>query len=169
MQNITELMPSKELLTQWEAKEIGWEAFRKEFTSEMRTEYRKTKSRLKEIMTDSLVNNITLHLPELASEQTYHAILEQFINDIWQGERRTDHVINLAAESVEVSYLAAANQDQMKRIATKCDFFSPTQLGSRSRTCQHCDHLDQQVYMCLTTDQVVVHYEWTTPVVDVHA
>lgn len=42
MQNITELMPSKELLTQREAKEIGWEAFRKEFTSEMKTEYRKT-------------------------------------------------------------------------------------------------------------------------------
>ena len=163
------LIPSKELLAQWEAKEIGWEAFRKEFTSEMRAEYRKMKSRLKEIMTDSLLNNITLHSPELASEQTYRALLEQFINDIWQGEGRTDRVINLAGESIEVSHLTAANQDQMKQIAAKCDFFSPTQLESRSRTCQHCNHLDQQVYMCPTTDQVVVHYEWTTPVVDVHA
>ena len=130
----------------------------------MRAEYRKTKSQLKEIMKDSLANDIILHSPELASEQTYRAILEQFINDIWQGEGRTDRVINLAGESVEVFPPTAANQDQMKQIATKCDFFSPTQLGSRSRTCQHCDHLDQQVYMCLTTDQVVVHHEWTVPV-----
>ena len=32
MQYISELAPSKELLTQWESKEIGWEAFRKQFT-----------------------------------------------------------------------------------------------------------------------------------------
>ena len=164
MQNITELVRSKELLAQWETKEIGWKAFRKKITNEMRAEYRKTKSQLKEVMKNSLVNDIALHSPELASEQTYRAILQQFINDIWQGEGRADHVINLAGESVEGFHLTAANQDQMKQIATKCDFFSPTQLGSRSRTCQHCDHLDQQVYMCLKTDQVVVHYEWTTPV-----
>lgn len=157
-------MPSKELLAQWEAKEIGWEAFRKKFTSEMRAKYRKTKSRFKEVMKDSLVNDITLHSPELASKQTYRAILEQLINDIWQGEGRTDRVINLAGESVEVFHLTAANQDQMKQIATKYEFFSPTQLGGHARTCQHCNHLDQQVYMSLTTDQVVVHYEWTTPV-----
>ena len=27
MQNITELVPSKELLARWESKEIGWEEF----------------------------------------------------------------------------------------------------------------------------------------------
>lgn len=164
MQNITELVPSKELLTQWESREIGWEDFRKNFMDEMRSEYRKEESRLKKLIQYSLENDITLHSPEPSSEQTYRAILEELINDIWQGEGRTDRVINLVGESVEVFYLTAANREQMKQIATKCEFFSSTQLGNRSRTCQHCEHLDQQVYMCPKTNRVVIHYEWTTPV-----
>ena len=164
MQNITELVPSKELLTQWESREIGWEDFRKNFMDEMRSEYRKEESRLKKLIQYSLENDITLHSPEPSSEQTYRAILEELINDIWQGEGRTDRVINLVGESAEVFYLTAANREQMKQIATKCEFFSSTQLGNRSRTCQHCEHLDQQVYMCPKTNRVVIHYEWTTPV-----
>lgn len=164
MQNITELAPSKELLAQWESKEIGWEEFRKNFMAEMRAEYRKKKSRLKNLIQYSLATDITLHSPEPSGEQTYRAILEELINDIWQGEGRTDRVINLVGESVEVFHLTMANQEQMKQIATKCEFFSPTQSRSRSRACQRCDHLDQQVYMCPRTNRVVIHYEWTTPV-----
>ena len=163
MQNITELAPSKELLAQWESKEIGWEEFRKNFMAEMRAEYRK-KSLLKNLMQYSLATDITLHSPEPCGEQTYRAILEELVNDIWQEEGRTERVINLVGESAEVFYLTAANQKQMQQIATKCEFFSPNQLASRSRTCQRCDHLDQQVYMCPRTNRVVIHYEWTTPV-----
>ena len=163
MQNIVELAPSKELLTQWESKEIGWEEFRKNFMAELRAEYHKEESRLKELIQYSLENDITLHSPEPSGEQTYRAILEELINDIWQGEGRTDRVINLVGESVEVFHLTAANQEQMKQIAAKCEFFSPTQLGSRSRTCLRCNHIDQQVYMCPRTNRVVIHYEWTTP------
>ena len=164
MQNITELTPSKKLLTRWRSKEIGWKEFRKNFVAEMKVEYRKEESQLKKLIQYSLENDITLHSPESSSEHTYRAILEELINDIWQGEGRTDRVINLAGESVEVFHLTAANQEKMKQIATKCEFFSPTQLGSRSRTCQHCNHLDQQVYMCPRTNRVVIHYEWTTPI-----
>ena len=164
MQNITELAPSKELLVQWESKEIDWEEFRKQFTDEIRAEYRKEESQLKKLIQYSLENDVTLHSPESSGEQTYRAILEELINDIWQGEGRTNHVINLVGEQVEPLHLTPANQEQMKQIATKCEFFSPTQLGGRSRTCRHCKHLDQQVYMCPRTNQVVIHYEWTTPV-----
>ena len=164
MQNITELGPSKELLTQWESKEIGWEEFRKNFMAEMRAEYRKGESRLKKLIQYSLENDITLHSPEPSGEQTYRAILEEIINNIWQGEGRTDRVINLAGEPVEPFQLTVADQEQMKQIAVKCEFFSPMQRGSWFRTCRHCNHLDQQVYMCPTTSRVVIHYEWTTPV-----
>ena len=165
MQNITELAPSKELFVQWASKEIGWEEFRKNFMAEMRAEYRKKKSRLKNLMQYSLATDITLHSPEPSGEQTYRTILEELINDIWQGEGRTDRVINLAREPVEALHLTMDNQDQMKQIAAKCEFFSPTQqLHTQPQTCQHCKHLDQQVYMCPTTDRVVIHYEWTTPV-----
>ena len=123
MENITELAPSKELLTQWKSEEIGWEEFRKVFIAEMRAEYRKQENRLKNLMQYSLENDITLHSPEPSGEQTYRAILEELINDIWQGEGRTDRVMNLAGESVEVFHLTAANREQMKQIATKCEFF----------------------------------------------
>ena len=164
MQNIPELAPSKELLTQWESKQIGWEEFRKNFMAEMRTEYRKEESQLKKLIQYSLENDITLHSPEPSGEQTYRAILEELINEIWQGEGRTDRVINLVGESVEVFHLTPANQEQMKQIAAKCELFLPTQLGSQSRTCQHCSHLDRQVYICPRTNRVVIHYKWTTPV-----
>ena len=163
MQNITELAPSKELLTQWESKEIGWEEFRKSFMAEMRAEYRKEESQLRKLIQYGRANDITLHSPEPSGEQTYRAILEELINDIWQGEGRTDRVINLVGESLEVFHQTAANQEQMKQIAAKCEFFSPTGLGSRSRTCLRCNHLDQQVYMCPRTNRVVIHYKWTTP------
>ena len=164
MQNITELAPSKELLARRESKEIGWEEFRAAFMAELKAEYRKEESRLKKIIQNSLENDITLHSPEPTGEQTYRAILEELINDIWQGEGRTDRVINLVGESVEVFHLTAANREQMKQIATRCEFFSSTQLGSRSRTCQYCNHLDRQVYMCPRTNRVVIRYEWTTPI-----
>lgn len=163
MQNISELAPSKELLTQWESKEIGWEAFRKQFTAEMSAEYHKKGNQLKKLMEYSLVNDITLHTPEPNAEQTYRAILEEVINNIWQREGRTDRVVNLAAEPVEAFHLPVADQEQMKKIATKCEFFSSIQPDNSLKTCQQCTHLDQQVYMCLTTNQVVVDYEWTTP------
>lgn len=164
MQNITELAPSKELLTQWGSREIGWEEFRKNFMTEMRAEYRKEESRLKHLIQYSLENDITLHSPEPSGEQTYRAILEELINDIWQREGRTDRVINLAREPVEALHLTTGNQEQMKQIAAKCEFYSPMRLGNQPRTCQYCNHLDQQVYMCPTTNRVVIHYEWTTPV-----
>ena len=100
MQNITELAPSKELLAQWESKEIDWEKFRKQFTDEMRAEYRNEASRLKGLTKYSLENDVTLHSPEPSGEQTYRAILEEIVNNIWKREGRTDRVINLAAEPV---------------------------------------------------------------------
>ena len=164
MQNITELAPSKKLLTQWKYREIGWEEFRKQFTDEMRAEYRREESRLKKITQDSLEKDVTLHTPESNGEQTYRAVLEEIINSIWQREGRTDRVVNLLEERVETLHLTAENREQMKQIAAKCDFYSPVQLDAPSKTCQHCNHLDQQVYMCPTTNQVVIHYEWTTPI-----
>ena len=163
MQNITELAPSKKLLAQWESKEIGWEKFRKQFTDEMRAEYRNKASRLKGLTKYSLENDVTLHSPEPNGEQTYRAILEEIINNIWKREGRTDRVINLAAEPVEALHLTAENQEQMMQIAAKCEFFSPMQPDNQSKTCRHCTHLDRQIYMCPMTNQVVVHYEWTTP------
>ena len=163
MQNITELAPSKKLLAQWESKEIGWEKFRKQFTDEMRAEYRNEASRLKGLTKYSLENDVTLHSPEPSGEQTYRAILEEIINNIWKREGRTDRVINLAWEPAEALHLTEADQEQMEQIAVKCEFFSPMQPDNQSKTCLHCTHLDQQIYMCPMTNQVVVHYEWTTP------
>ena len=163
MQNITELAPSKELLAQWESKEIDWEEFREQFTDEMRAQYRNGESRLKKLIKYSLENDVTLHSPEPSGEQTYRAILEEIVNNIWKREGRTDRVINLAWEPAEALHLTEADQEQMEQIAVKCEFFSPMQPDNQSKTCRHCTHLDQQIYMCPMTNQVVVHYEWTTP------
>ena len=163
MQNITELAPSKELLAQWESKEIDWEEFREQFTDEMRAQYRNGESRLKKLIKYSLGNDVTLHSPEPSGEQTYRAILEEIVNNIWKRERRTDRVINLAWEPAEALHLTEADEEQMEQIAVKCEFFSPMQPDNQSKTCRHCTHLDQQIYMCPMTNQVVVHYEWTTP------
>jgi uncharacterized protein YeaO (DUF488 family) len=163
MQNITELAPSKELRAQWQSKEIDWEEFREQFIAEMRAEYRKEESRLKKLITYSLEHDVTLHSPESSGEQTYRAILEEIINNIWKREGRTDRVINLAWEPAEALHLTEADQEQMEQIAVKCEFFSPMQPDNQSKTCLHCTHLDQQIYMCPMTNQVVVHYEWTTP------
>ena len=97
--------------------------------AEMRAEYRKKESRLKKLIQYSLENDVTLHSPEPSGEQTYRAILEEIINNTWQGEGRTDRVINLVGEPVEPFQLTVADQEQMKQIAAKCEFFSPTQLG----------------------------------------
>jgi hypothetical protein len=110
-----------------------------------------------------LENDVTLHSPEPSGEQTHRAILEEIVNNIWKREGRTDRVINLAWEPAEALHLTEADQEQMKRIAVKCEFFSPMQPDNQSKTCLHCTHLDQQIYMCPMTNQVVVHYEWTTP------
>ena len=163
MQNITELAPSKELLAQWESQEIDWEEFREQFTDEMRAQYRNGESRLKKLIKYSLGNDVTLHSPEPSGEQTYRAILEEIVNNIWKRERRTGRVINLAWEPAEALHLTEADEEQMEQIAVKCEFFSPMQPDNQSKTCRHCTHLDQQVYMCPMTNQVVVHYEWTTP------
>ena len=163
MQNITELAPSKELLAQWESKEIDWEEFREQFTDEMRAQYRNGESRLKKLIKYSLENDVTLHSPEPSGEQTYRAILEEIVNNIWKREGRTDRVINLAWEPAEALHLTEADEEQMEQIAVKCEFFSPMQPDNQSKTCRHCTHLDQQIYMCPMTNQVVVHYEWTTP------
>ena len=164
MQNIPELAPSKELLAQWESKEIDWRAFRKQFTEELRAESREQESRLKELMECSLANDVTFHSPEPNGEQTYRTILEETINEIWQREGRTDRALNLAGEPVGVLHLPAADQDQMKQIATECESFSSMHSDNSSKTCQRCKHLDQQVFMCLTTEQVVVDYQWATSV-----
>lgn len=163
MQNITELAPSKELLAQWESKEIDWEEFREQFTDEMRAQYRNGESRLKKLIKYSLENDVTLHSPEPSGEQTYRVILEEIVNNIWKREGRTDRVINLAWEPAEALHLTEADQEQMEQIAVKCEFFSPMQPDNQSKTCRHCTHLDQKIYMCPMTNQVVVHYEWTTP------
>ena len=163
MQNITELAPSKELLAQWESKEIDWEELREQFTDEMRAQYRNGESRLKKLIKYSLENDVTLHSPEPSGEQTYRAILEEIVNNIWKREGRTDRVINLAWEPAEALHLTEADQEQMEQIAVKCEFFSPMQPDNQSKTCSHCTHLDRQIYMCPMTNQVVVHYEWTTP------
>ena len=163
MQNITELAPSKELLAQWESQEIDWEEFREQFTDEMRAQYRNGESRLKKLIKYSLGNDVTLHSPEPSGEQTYRAILEDIVNNIWKREGRTDRVINLAWEPAEALHLTEADEEQMEQIAVKCEFFSPMQPDNQSKTCRHCTHLDQQIYMCPMTNQVVVHYEWTTP------
>jgi uncharacterized protein YeaO (DUF488 family) len=96
MPNIPELAPSKELLAQWESKEIDWEEFHGQFWTEMRAEYRNGSSRLRGLTEYGLENAVTLHSPEPSGGQTYRAILEEIINLIWENEGRTDRVINLA-------------------------------------------------------------------------
>ncbi len=164
MQNVTELAPSKQLLTQWESQEISWNEFRNRFIAEMRSEYRREESRLKKLTKYSLKHDVTLHSPEPSGKQTYRAILEVIINTIWDREGRTDRVINLAGGSSEARLLTEAARKQMERIAATCELFSPVQLGDRARTCQHCKRLDRQVYMCSPTNRVVVDYEWITPI-----
>ena len=111
MRNIPELAPSRELLAQWKSKEISWEEFHGQFWTEMRTEYRKGEtSQLKELASDGLENDVTLHSPEPGGEQTYRAILEEIINLILESEDRTDRVINLVqAEGPKDN---AAHQDR---------------------------------------------------------
>lgn len=164
MQNIPELAPSKELFARWESKEIDWRAFRKQFTGELKAESREQKSRLKELMGYSLTNDVTLHSPEPNGEQTYRAVLEEVINEIWQREGRTDRALNLAGEPVEAPHLPVTDREQMKQIASECESFSSRHSDTSPKTCQRCKHLDQHVFMCPTTDQVVVDYKWATPV-----
>ena len=101
MPNLPELVPSKELLAQWESGAIGWEEFREGFTKEMRDEFKGAKSKLKGLTEYSLENDVTLLSPEPSGEQTYRAILEEIINQIWEKKGLTDYVINLAQAPVE--------------------------------------------------------------------
>ena len=101
MPNLPELVPSKELFARWESGAIGWEEFREGFTKEMRTEFKGAKSKLKGLTDYSLANDVTLLSPEPSGEQTYRAILEEIINQIWEREGVTDRVINLAQRPVE--------------------------------------------------------------------
>jgi len=164
MPNITELAPSKNLLDQWQSKQISWDEFRKRFTDEMRAEYLKEdKSRLRGLARYSLENDVTLHSLESSSEQTYRTVLGEIINGIWNREGREERVIDLAREPVKDTQLTEANRQQMADIAAKCNFFSPQQPHTQAQTCQACKHLDQQVYACAMTKEVVIHYEWLAP------
>lgn len=117
MPNIMELVPSKELLAQWQSQEISWEEFRKQFFKEMRVEYSKgEESRLKGLTEYSLENDVTLYSPEPSGQQTYRAILEEIVNIIWKEEGRTARVVNRALESVEESQLTEIGQGQMETI-----------------------------------------------------
>ena len=116
MPNIMELVPSKELLAQWQSQEISWEEFREQFFEEMRAEYGTgEESRLRGLTKYSLENDVTLYSPEPNGEHTYRAILEEIINIIWKEEERTDRVINLAREPVE-ALQTEADQGQMETI-----------------------------------------------------
>ncbi len=164
MPNILELVPSKELLSQWQSKAISWEEFRKRFREEMVAEYRKVeKSRLRGLADYSLKNDVTLHSPEPPGEQTYRAILGEIVNSIWQRAGRTERVIDLAQAPVEETLLTEADIRKMEEIAAKCKLFTTMHPTSQRRTCKVCQHLDQQVYLCPETDQVVIHYEWLVP------
>ncbi|MCZ6678489.1 MAG: hypothetical protein O7E52_14720 [Candidatus Poribacteria bacterium] len=164
MQHISELAPPKGLLDQWQSQRMGWDEFREKFTEKMRTEYRKEgKSRLRGLAKYSLENDVTLHSPEPSGEQTYRAILGEIITGIWKRAGRTERVIDLARPPVEASQLTEADRQQMEEIAAACKFFTPKQPNRQRPTCQVCQHLDQQVYMCPMTKQVVIHYEWATP------
>ena len=115
--NIMELVPSKELLAQWQSQEISWEEFRKQFFKEMRVEYSNgEESRLKRLTKYSLENDVTLYSPEPSGQQTYRAILEEIVNIIWKEEGRTVRVVNRALESVEELQLTEADQQQMEAI-----------------------------------------------------
>ncbi len=116
MPNIMELVPSKELLAQWQSQEISWEEFREQFFEEMRAEYGTgEESRLRGLTEYSLENDVTLYSPEPNGEHTYRAILEEIINIIWKEEERTDRVINLARKPVE-ALQTEADQGQMETI-----------------------------------------------------
>ena len=118
MQSIPELAPSRELLVQWESKEIGWEEFRKQFIEEMKTEYlRNEMSRLKGLAKYALENDVTLYSPEPSGEQTYRSILEGIINQIWESQGLADRVINRAREPVEGSQPIEAKPQPKATIA----------------------------------------------------
>ena len=119
MPNITELVPSKELLAQWQSKKISWEEFREGFIEEMQAEFKGDKSRLKGLAKHSLENDVTLLSPEPSGEQTYRAILEEIINKIWKKEGRTDHVINLAQEPSELQKEIAEKDEKIKSLQTE--------------------------------------------------
>ena len=115
MPNIMELVPSKELLAQWQSKEISWEEFHGQFFDEMRDEYSKgEESRLKKLAEYSLENDVALYSPEPSDEHTYRAILEDIINLIWESAERPERVINLAREPVDASQLTEIDQGQME-------------------------------------------------------
>ena len=67
---------------------------------------------------------------------------------------------DFVGEPVESFHLTAGNRERMQQLAARCEFFSPMQLDNPPKICQQCEHLDRQVYMCPTTNQVVIHYEW---------
>jgi myosin heavy subunit len=111
LRNLVELVPSKQLLRQWESKEIDWEEFRERFKAELRDEYSKEskgeKSRLKGLTTYSLENDVILYSPEPPGEQTYRAVLGEVVNIIWQREQRTERVIDLSLTVVTEQELKA--------------------------------------------------------------
>ena len=117
MSNITELVPSKALLAQWQSGKIGWEEFREGFTKEMQAEYSKGDgSRLKGLAKHSLENDVTLLSPEPSGEQTYRAILEEIINKIWQKEGVPNQVINLAQEPSELQKEIAEKDEKIQSL-----------------------------------------------------
>ena len=93
-----------------------------------------------------------------SKEISWEAFRVQFIDEMRKEYRKKESQLKkLIQYSLE-------NDVTLHSPEPKCEFFSPTQLGNRSRTCQHCDHLDQQVYICPRTNRVVIHYEWTTSI-----
>jgi hypothetical protein len=165
MPSIAELTPSETLLNQWQSEEIGWEEFRQRFTGEMRTEYLKgDKSRLRGLAQYSLENDVTLYSPEPPGEQTYRAILGGIVSGIIKQQGKTEGVIDLARELTAESHLTEESVRKMAEIAADCQFFAAPSDASRQRSCQICDHLDKQIYVCSKLKKVVIEYEWAEPI-----
>ena len=165
MPNIAELTPSETLLSQWQSREISWEEFRERFTQEMRTEYLKgDKSRLRGLAQYSLENDVTLYSPEPPGAQTYRAILGGIVSGIVKQHGKIEGVIDLARELTAETHLTEESVRKMAQIAADCQFFAATSPNPRSRSCQICDHLDKQIYICSKLKKVVIKYEWAEPI-----
>ena len=165
MPNIVELAPSETLLDRWQSGAIGWEEFRQHFTEEMRAEYLKgDKSRLKGLAQYSLENDVTLYSPEPPGEQTYRAILGGIVSGIIKQRGVTEGVIDLARESTAEAHLTEQSIQKMAEIAADCEFFAAPSDALRQRSCQICEHLDKQIYVCSKLKKVVIEYEWAEPV-----
>lgn len=158
MTNVTQLTPSKELLSAFKSQKISFDEFKERFRAELRAEYRKPDSKLKGLSDWSLNNDATFHSPEENSKESYRCVLAEIIEAIWKHQGAAQTVIDLTVEGGAEETV----DEELKfvDIAKTCEFFSPISSSDKRVDCSLCQHYDSNVSICDKKGIVLAPYHW---------